>query len=158
CSCGSDGPKKCMGPSDCKANELCAADGRCVPGAECVDDTPCVAQDQRKKCDLTTFTCVFRDGFSDECSDTKPCAFGQFCSTLLGRCLDAASSCDCVRRGQCPSGQTCDRRANKCIPDLGCYGDDFCEAGELCDLVNHVCRAIPMECATCFSTGTCTGS
>lgn len=132
-------------------------EGACVVGAECVDDQECVDADPRKTCNLETFTCDFREGFGDECDATHPCPFGEFCSTLLGRCLEAGSSRDCTRRAQCPSNQICDRQANKCIPDPGCYGDQFCEDGEICDLVNHTCRALAVECVSCAVTGSCDG-
>lgn len=155
CSSCEEAPEKCTGPADCMAGELCAMDGRCVPGAECVSDAECVAKDPRRECDLAAFTCVLREGFGDECDSRRPCAFGQFCSELLGRCFDADSSRSCTRRGQCPSEQICDRQANKCIPDVGCWGEGFCEDGELCDLVDHVCRTVSVECVSCFSSGTC---
>ena len=97
----------------------------------------------------------FREGFADECGAGRPCPFGEFCSTLLGRCLVSDEARDCTRRSQCPTGQICDRTANKCIPDLGCFGDQFCEGEEICDLVNRTCRTVTTDCISCFGTGTC---
>lgn len=145
----------CTEDAHCREGERCTTEGQCVVGAECVRDEDCTAEDPRKLCNLTAFTCDFRDGFGDECDATRPCPFGEFCSTLLGRCLDAASARDCVRRSQCPANQICDREANKCIPDVGCWGDEFCEAGELCDLVNRTCRTLAIECTSCALTGSC---
>jgi hypothetical protein len=146
-----------MTDQDCRMGERCTMEGLCVVGAECVNDQECVATDPRKQCNLESFACEFREGFGDECDATRPCQFGTFCSTLLGLCLDSASSRDCTRRAQCPTNQICDRTANKCIPDPGCYGDQFCETGEVCDLVAHRCRALSVECTSCILTGTCEG-
>ncbi len=143
----------CMADTDCRMGERCAADGRCIVG-ECVRDEEC--EDPRRFC-ATDFTCQYRDGFGDECDPSRPCPFGQFCSSLLGLCLDASSSADCVRRAQCPANQICDRDANKCVPDTGCYGDAFCETGEVCDLVNHTCRVLAVECTSCILGNECPG-
>lgn len=150
-SCSDPPPQTtaCTSDTECRAGERCTAAGQCVVGAECVNEAECVAKDPRKLCDLATSQCVFREGFGDECDETRPCPFGQFCTELLGLCLDSASAKDCVRRSQCPSGQICDAEVNKCIPDLGCYGDQFCEDGEVCDLVNRTCRAFTVECDSC---------
>lgn len=150
CSCD-DPPATtaCTNDTECRPGERCTAAGQCVVGAECVNDAECTAKDARKLCDLATSQCVFREGFGDECDATRPCPFGQFCTELLGRCLDSAAAKDCVRRSQCPTGQFCDRDVNKCVPDLGCYGDEFCEDGEVCDLVNRTCRAFTVECESC---------
>lgn len=155
--CSDDPPEVplCTSDAECRTGERCAPDGQCVFGAECVVDQECIDADARTTCDLEAFECVFREGFGDECDASRPCAFGQFCSELLGRCLDANSARDCVRRSQCPANQICDRNANKCIPDPGCYSDAFCEDGEVCDLVNQVCRSVALECSSCFGTGTC---
>src|SRR5262249_42446796 len=157
CTCG-DENQTCKNDSDCAAGKRCGA-GVCIANAECTTDAECVASDPRKRCDVEgkTFACVFRDGFADECDVSRPCAFGQFCSTLLGRCLDSGSARDCTRRSQCPAAQICDRQANKCIPDKGCYGDAFCETGELCDLVAHICRSQSIDCTSCMATGACEG-
>lgn len=156
-ACDDDPPEipPCATDDDCRTGERCAPDGQCVFGAECVADQECIDADPRTTCNLETFTCDFREGFADECDASRPCAFGEFCSELLGRCLDASSARDCVRRSQCPANQICDRSANKCIPDPGCYGPEFCEDGEICDLVNQVCRSVASECVSCFGTGTC---
>lgn len=145
----------CVTDDDCRTGERCAPDGQCIFGAECVIEDECVANDPRTTCNLTTFMCDFREGFGDECDPARPCPFGQFCSNLLGLCLDAASSRDCVRRSQCPANQICDRDANKCILDPGCYGEAFCEDGEICDIVNRTCRGVAMECTACNSEGRC---
>jgi hypothetical protein len=166
CSCGSKN-KACEKNTDCKPGQMCVptliagtstkGPNMCVTGAQCGADSDCTAMDQRKICDIKTHQCIFRNGFGDECSETMPCAFGQFCSTLIGKCFDASKSRDCTRRAQCPSGQMCDLAANKCVPDLGCFGDNFCETGEKCDLVNHVCVTNAVDCATCFATA-CTNA
>ncbi|MCK6544296.1 hypothetical protein L6R52_00350 [Myxococcota bacterium] len=153
--CGDETNDGCRTKDDCRAGELCASDGQCVPDAECVADADCTAKNPKLQCNLTSFECELRPGFADECDATRPCAFGEFCSTLLGRCLDASASRDCTRRSQCPNAQICDRDANKCIPDTGCYGNEFCESGEVCDLVAHVCRAVATECASCFLSNAC---
>jgi hypothetical protein len=149
-------PPGCMLDTDCAADQKCAPDGSCVSGAECTKDVDC--GDARKVCQLSDFTCQFRPGFADECAIGRPCAFGQFCSPLLGRCLDAAGARDCTRRSQCPAAQFCDRDANKCVPDPGCFGPEFCDDGELCDEVSRVCRAVTVECQPCAgSTMSCEG-
>lgn len=159
CDCGDEPPTaQCMTDMDCREGERCTPDMVCVVGVECVADEECTAEDQRKQCNLETFMCEFREGFADDCDGTRPCPFGQFCSELLGRCFDATTSRDCVRRAQCPANQICDRKANKCIPDPGCYGDEFCEDGEFCDLVNRTCRAVAVECTSCALDGMCPGS
>lgn len=169
CKCGDDPQTAaCTTDAECREGERCIPSGMCVVGAECVTDEECSADDPRTFCNLdepaegeegpAPFTCAFIDGFADDCDATRPCPFGEFCSTLLGRCLVSANSQDCVRRAQCPADQICDRQANKCIPDLGCYGDEFCEDGELCDLVNRTCRAIAVECTSCAFDGMCSGN
>lgn len=167
CDCGDDPEPGCLMDNECGPDERCAlADpaagtrGTCVANPECVIDDDCVAEDPRTRCntDDGAFVCVFREGFGDECDVTRPCPFGQFCSELIGKCFDAASSRDCTRRSQCPNDQICDRQANKCIPDTGCYGDDFCESGEICDLVDHACRSVSVECVSCFLSPECSGS
>ena len=154
CSDGS-GSSVCRSDNDCASGQRCAPDGRCIIGAECTASAECEATDPRTFCSLDTFTCEFREGFADECDTSRPCPFGNFCSTLLGRCFDADGSRDCTRRSQCPTGQICDLTANKCIPDLGCFGDEFCEGEEICDLVNRTCRAVTTECVSCFGTNMC---
>jgi hypothetical protein len=166
CDCGEDPVPGCLMDNECAANERCAlADpasgtrGTCVANPECITDDECVAMDPRTRCETadSAFTCVFREGFADDCDTTRPCPFGQFCSTLIGKCYDAAASRDCTRRSQCPNDQICDREANKCVPDMGCYGDDFCENGEICDLVDHACRSVSIECVSCFLSPECSG-
>lgn len=149
-------PPGCTTHEECGEGQLCAEDGTCVAGAECTKDIEC--GDARKFCDTETFKCGFREGFADECDILRPCPFGQFCSTLLGRCLDTTTARDCTRRAQCPAGQICDKNVNKCIPDPGCYGDEFCDEGEICDLVSRVCRAFSVECVPCRgATNECEG-
>lgn len=150
-------PPPCMSHGDCPGDEMCTKEGACVAGVECTIDTDC--GDPRKTCNTETFECAFRDGFADECDVSRPCAFGQFCSVLLGRCLDATGARDCTRRSQCPAAQICDRNANKCVPDPGCFGDGFCDDGEICDLDNQVCRAQAVECVPCAGAMmTCEGT
>lgn len=167
CTCGEEVIPGCTTDAECMPGERCVppppmstAAGMCVVNPDCVADEECTDEDPRKRCDVEgeTFTCVFRDGFADDCDVTRPCPFGQFCSELIGKCFDSAASRDCTRRSQCPNDQICDRNANKCIPDTGCYGDNFCEDGELCDLVDHVCRSVSVECVSCLLTGMCEGS
>ena|GEM_PF-2924313 len=140
-------PPGCTSNSDCAEGELCAPDGTCVPGAECTQDSDC--NDPRKSCNLNGYTCDFRDGFGDDCDERRPCPFGEFCSSLRGLCFNSASARDCTQRSQCPSGQICDTQVNKCVEDIGCYGDQFCEEGEICDLVTRVCRSVAVECIPC---------
>lgn len=157
CNKGGGGPtppEPCHSNEDCAADQVCGPDGACVM-AECLDDAACIAKDPRKQCQLGTKTCVFREGFADECDAARPCDFGKFCSTLLGRCLDAAAAKDCTRRAQCPAGQFCDRGANKCIPETGCYGDAFCEDEEICDLMNHTCHQLSTQCTRCSAENRC---
>lgn len=137
----------CNTDADCRANERCVPGGLCAVNVECVGKDEC--EDPRTTCDLERFECAFLDGFANECGAGRPCPFGQFCSELLGRCLDASTSRDCVRRSQCPANQICDRAANKCIPDPGCFGDAFCEPGEVCDEVNRLCRSGATTCVSC---------
>lgn len=169
CTCGEDPPMvQCMTDDQCREGERCIPSGQCVVGIECVTDEECTANDPRQLCNLEApeegtvgpeaFTCVFREGFGDECAADRPCPFGQFCSELHGQCYVSANARDCVRRAQCPSGQICDRNANKCVPDLGCYGDAFCEDGEFCDTVNRTCRAANIECVSCVLDGMCPGN
>lgn len=139
----------CTSDAECLAGERCVPSGICQVGVECLEEAECLEIDPRRTCDLSSFQCTFREGFGDECGPGRPCAFGEFCSTLLGRCLDAGRYRDCARRSQCPANQICDRQANKCISDPGCYSEAFCEPGEICDLVNRACRAETSQCASC---------
>lgn len=147
----------CERREDCEMGQICAPDKTCR-AAECGVDDDCIAADPKKICQLSTLTCVLRPPFADECDSERPCPFGEFCSTLIGDCRTSSTAADCTRRGQCPAGQTCDRGANKCIPDPGCYGDEFCEEGELCDLVNHECTQPSTQCARCSPENTCPGT
>jgi len=142
---------------DCGENMVCAPDQTCQMG-ECSADADCIAKDPRKICVPGTLSCIFTPPFSDECDNTRPCVFGEFCSTLLGSCHTSSTAADCTRRGQCPAGQTCDKDANKCVADPGCYGDRFCEESEICDLMNHECTQVSIECARCTSEGACNGN
>jgi hypothetical protein len=148
----------CRTKTDCAAGELCTADGRCVSGVECGRDSDCAASDARKQCDPKTLSCVFLPGFADDCDPARPCAFGQFCSPLLGMCLTSSTSRDCTRRAQCPAGQICDRTPDKCVRDTGCYGPAFCEPGEVCDLDTHRCHALAVECTACNGGSCANGS
>lgn len=162
-ACRSSG--RCKTKADCQAGQLCVPTSTptasapvvmaCVAGAECATDADCDAIDPRKACVPATHACVFRPGFADQCGPGRPCSFGQFCSTLLGRCLDAASARDCARRGDCPEDQLCDTAAGKCVADLGCYGPAFCDADETCDLVGHTCQVGAVRCESCLATRTC---
>ncbi|MEQ8278133.1 MAG: hypothetical protein RMA76_28790 [Deltaproteobacteria bacterium] len=168
CQCSDEPPTtQCMTDAECREGERCTPEGACVVGIECVTDEECTETDARQLCNLDApveegdpeqFTCIFREGFGDDCAADRPCPFGEFCSELHGKCYVSANARDCVRRAQCPSGQICDRNANKCVPDLGCYGDQFCEDGEFCDTVNRTCRAANIECVSCVVDGTCPGS
>jgi hypothetical protein len=159
CSCGSH-DHACQKDTDCKAGQKCVptkvsdsgamGPNVCITGAECGSDSDCTAMDQRKECDNTTHKCIFRPGFANDCDETRPCPFGQFCSTLIGKCFVSSMSRDCTRRAQCPQGQMCDTVADKCVPDLGCYGDNFCEQGERCDLTNHLCVQNAVDCTSCM--------
>lgn len=157
--CGDDTPvpAACTKNEDCAAGEKCTPAGECLPGLECTTDPECEAKDPRKRCDTEAFACVFREPFADECDALRPCAFGEFCSSLLGRCLDTSSARDCARRAQCPAGQICDRGANKCVDNPGCYGDPFCEEGEICDLVSRTCSQLTGECEPCSASNRCEG-
>ncbi|MEO1231072.1 MAG: hypothetical protein AAFZ18_19430 [Myxococcota bacterium] len=142
----------CSSDADCRGTERCIPSGVCQLDVECVAAEECSSADPRTTCDLETFACTFLEGFGDECGTGRPCPFGQFCSNLLGRCLDSGTSRDCVRRSQCPANQICDREANKCIPDPGCVTDAFCEEGEVCDVVNRSCRTVGDGCVSCAVT------
>lgn len=127
-------------------DEVCVADV-CVEDQDCGDVTRVCAEDG---------SCRFRAGFADECDAQRACPFGQFCSELLGRCLDNQTSRDCVRREQCPDRQICDRSANKCIPDPGCLSDAFCEPDEICDTVRRRCEPnTRIACTPCLSDEAC---
>lgn len=155
CSDSQSEPSGCQSDAECPSGSRCAPAGQCVANAECTMSGECEATDPRTFCNLDTLTCDFREGFGDECDRGRPCPFGEFCSTLLGRCFAADSARDCTRRSQCPAGQICDREANKCVTDFGCFGDEFCEGQEVCDLVNRTCRALNVECVSCFGTDAC---
>lgn len=128
-------------------DEVCVADV-CVEDQDCGDITRVCGEDG---------DCQFRPGFADECDAERSCPFGQFCSELLGRCLDNQTSRDCVRREQCPDRQICDRSANKCIPDPGCLSDAFCEPDEICDTVRRSCEPdTRIDCVPCAGDDACT--
>lgn len=150
-------PAGCERREDCAMGEICAPDKTCR-AAECGVDDDCIATNPKKVCNLSTLSCEYKEGFADDCDAARPCPFGEFCSTLLGSCRTSSTAADCTRRGQCPAGQTCDRDANKCIPDPGCYGDEFCEDGEICDLVNHECTQVSIQCTRCSADNTCAGT
>ncbi|MBI2376093.1 MAG: PPC domain-containing protein [Deltaproteobacteria bacterium] len=157
-ACGEDPPapaKECTRTADCGDGRVCAADGTCIANAECGTDLDC---EPRRACDAATHACHPRPGFGDDCDATRPCPFGQFCSTLLGLCLESSASRDCTRRSECPAQQICDREATKCVVVNGCYGDDFCEAGEVCDLIAKTCRAAATACVPCQRGSCMTGS
>lgn len=155
---GSGGPDlgpaiSCESAPDCPDGFACI-DETCTPNV-CASDEEC--DDVRQECSDEGL-CVFRAGFADACDAERPCPFGEFCSELLGQCLDTQASRDCVRRAQCPSGQICDRAASKCIPNPGCLDDTFCEPGEICDVVRRECRIDDrVFCDACTGDGDCGG-
>jgi len=153
---GPAGPTACMDDTDCPEGERCA-DGTCVPESSCTREEDCA--DPKRTCNVDTGECVLRPGFADECDDERPCPFGDFCSELLGRCLDTGSARDCVRRSQCPQGQICDREAGKCISNPGCFGPAYCEPGETCDPVSRTCEVdVSRPCEPCDAEAQCEGA
>lgn len=155
CDDGSDeGPGAlCTTSLDCGQQEICR-DGTCefVP---CSGDASC--GEAKLRC-AEDGLCVLRDGFADACDAERPCPFGQFCSTLLGRCFDASSSRTCDRRSDCPDGQLCDREAAQCVPDLGCFGPEFCDPDELCNPLSRECEIDDrVLCTPCRDDGACEG-
>ncbi|MBK8010365.1 MAG: PPC domain-containing protein [Deltaproteobacteria bacterium] len=153
-NCGAnDAAPKCTTTDGCPDGMVCdPSSGLCTRDA-CVTDPDCARDDARKRCDPATRTCIFRDGFADDCDSARPCDLGKFCSVLLGRCLDTASAVDCIRRSQCPSGQICDHSANKCVETMtGCLSDLYCEPGEMCDTVNARCEVVVDECTACTAS------
>ncbi|MEM6859586.1 MAG: hypothetical protein AAGD10_06805 [Myxococcota bacterium] len=141
----------CVDREDCEEGERCEDDvcvaDVCVEDGDCGELTRVCGEDQ---------ICTFRSGFADECDAERSCPFGQFCSELLGRCLDNQSARDCVRREQCPDRQICDRSANKCIPDPGCLSDAFCEPDEICNTVRRSCEAdTRIDCSPCLGDADC---
>ena len=135
-SCQNAGP-----PCD-STDDTCSA-------PSCVSDSDCITNDPRTVCKAESSQCALREGFADDCDANRPCAFGEFCSSLLGRCLDSSEFVNCTRRSQCSTGQICDRGANKCIPIDECFGDSFCEPDEVCDLIRHSCRIPEPRCIPC---------
>lgn len=149
---GDDPPPLCTSDANCAGEQRCLPDGSCDV-VDCVEPIECTSVDPRTTCDPESFACVYREGFGDDCDASRPCPFGEFCSELLGLCLDSSSSRECTRRSQCPANQICDRGANKCVPDYGCYGDAFCEPGEVCDVVNRTCGSASDSCLPCDGSG-----
>lgn len=153
---GSDPVATCQSDEDCGEADRCDDAGECVPRDVCASDDDC--EDPKRQCNLELGACELRPGFGDECDADRPCEFGFFCSQLLGLCLDASTSRDCVRRSQCPSGQICDRSANACIPNPGCFGPEYCEPGETCDEVSRTCEIdVSRPCSACNADGQCDG-
>jgi hypothetical protein len=142
----------CTVDADCPDGFACASEGLCVDGS-CDVDADC--GDARQVC--TEGACTFLPPFGDECDDAdRRCPFGEFCSALLGTCESSATSLDCVRTSQCPSGQICDRSASKCIVNPGCFGPDFCEPTEICNAATRVCEVDNLVlCQPCATADQC---
>lgn len=150
---GGNGGEACTSDAACAPGERCV-EGACVSATTCISDAEC--GDPKRQC--LEGECQLRPGFGDACDAERPCEFGDFCSELLGLCLDASTARDCVRRSQCPSGQICDASANKCIPNPGCFGPAYCEPGETCDPVTRSCEVdVSRPCVACNADGACDG-
>lgn len=137
-ACDDDGPS----PAGCERSADCPGNAQCVQGS-CVVDPGCMEEDD---CAAPSETCseagqcVLRPGFGDQCDAGRPCGFGEFCSELLGRCFVAADSRPCSQRADCPMGQLCDREAAQCVPDVGCFGPQFCDPDEVCNPNSRICE------------------
>jgi hypothetical protein len=146
CTCGPvlpDPPIACVTATGqgCLPDEQCV-DGACVPLGRCEADADCPSIAFR--CVFPAQFCELRAGFGEECSETAPCAAGNFCS--LGTCRPAAEAQPCATRLDCSPGSMCDKLSFFCVEEAPCsfatlgYPETACDAEESCT-DDGACRA-----------------
>jgi len=125
-------PEGCTADADCPEGQLCADTGVCV---ECLGDGDC---GRAQRCDSSTLSCVFRDGWGADCTVHDDCPLGRFC--VQGMCMPGELTTRCGALGQCPEGQRCNRPLNVCEEDLGCFDDGDCLETEVCNPGTGTCE------------------
>ncbi|AKU93069.1 hypothetical protein [Vulgatibacter incomptus] len=141
CSSGGDGgggdPGGAGGGVGCQKNEDCSGGLVCIDGTctGCKGDGDC---GRAERCNASSFTCEFREGWGDECTAHSDCNLGLACAQ--GRCMPPEQVVDCGGKGQCPEGMRCNRPLNVCEEDLGCYHDEECLQDEICNVGTGACE------------------
>lgn len=124
----------------------CTTNLDCEPGLACIEGVcgPCASDGhclREERCDPASNHCVFRDGWGNECSSHDHCALGRYC--VQGLCVAVELATQCGARGQCPEGMRCNRKVGNppiCEEDLGCFDDDDCGEGEVCNVGTTKCE------------------
>lgn len=122
----------CTADEDCGEGLVCSASGTCV---QCRGDGDC---GRAQRCDSSTLACVFRDGWGDECTVHDDCPASMFC--VQGLCTPSELVVYCGGLGQCPEGMRCNRPLQVCEEDLGCFSNDDCLEGEVCNPGTGACE------------------
>lgn len=138
-----NGPSQCpsrfhCGPAKvCIGDVLCSGDSTCCLGERCEDGIcrPRQACSAAAQCLDPATTCLHGLCAPASCSGDKPCSGGGRC--LWGLCTDK-TPCG----GQCPEGQACAPRLDRCVPTAA----GSCPAGQLAVLTNEV-ALMPEGCA-----------
>ncbi|WP_373046634.1 hypothetical protein [Vulgatibacter sp.] len=115
----------CTETADCSDGQVCSPLGTCV---QCATDGDC---GRAQRCDAASYSCLFRDGWGDECEAHETCPLGMFCTQ--GLCVPGEVAVRCGALGQCPEGQRCNRALNVCEEDLGCFDNADCLEEEVCN-------------------------
>ena len=122
----------CAADADCPDGQVCAENASCV---QCLSDGHC---GRAQRCDSSTLSCVFRDGWSDDCTAHDECPLGRFCAQ--GTCMPGELTVRCGALGQCPEGKRCNRPLNVCEENLGCFDDADCLETEVCNPGTGTCE------------------
>lgn len=122
---GSGGNTTCVADTDCSGGLVCGPTGSCV---ECAGDGNCP---RAQRCDPGLLSCVFREGWGEECTSHEECSLGMFC--VQGLCTPGELTTQCGALGQCPEGMKCNRSLQVCEENLGCFSNADCLEDEACN-------------------------
>ncbi len=126
---GGIAPPACDSNDDCDQGLVCreGPDGA-VGCFACATDGDC---GKAQECEQGTLTCVFREGWGDECALHEDCPLGFFC--VQGLCQPGDLVVQCGALGQCPEGLRCNGGTRVCEEDIGCFQSEDCPQGEVCN-------------------------
>lgn len=141
----------CVDPTDCRTNQTgCTAvsycdqeTGQCLPGCDRQEQCP----DANDRCDLSTHSCVCKDGFTRcgvQCVDLDDDP--RFC----GGCANACEGTETCQQGSCINPNDCRTNGIGCIGFTycnddtgaclsGCVADTQCATTEECNVGTHEC-------------------
>ncbi len=163
-------------PADCRTNTTCEegttcdqSSGYCVPedcrdgthcptGTSCNAETgECVPNDCREpggycpegtSCSYVTGLCVVDGGGDDGCQSDYDCPLGYVCNPYTGICEEDTSTTDCREDPSiCSEGYVCNQTTGFCEYDWGCFSDDDCPTGQVCDRWTGECVTGTSRCS-----------